>query len=91
MRKRSELERERRAGAQDAVGESAHTLDRRELVRTVRREEQNPPVVEVVREEDDEIERRRIRPMQILEHEQHGHGRRALGEQREGLLEHPQL
>ena len=57
----------------------------------VGREQQNRPVVEVVREEDDEIERRRIGPVQILEHEQHGCGSGALGEQRERLLEHLQL
>ena len=62
-----------------------------ELVGAVGREQQNPPVVEVVREEDDEIERRRIGPVQILEHEQHGRGGCAVGEQRERLLEHPQL
>ena len=88
---RSELEHERRARAPDAVGKPAHALGRRELVRAVGREQQNPPVVEVVREEDDEIERRRVGPVQILEHEQHGRGGRALGEQRERLLEHPQL
>jgi hypothetical protein len=44
-----------------------------------------------VREEDDQIERRDIGPVQILEHEQHGHGSGALGEQRQRLLEHPQL
>jgi hypothetical protein len=91
VRKRPEVKRERRGGAQDAVGEFADTLDRLELVRTVRHKEQNPLVAEVVRKEDDEIECRCIRPMEILEHEQHGHRRRALGEQREGLLEHPQL
>ena len=44
-----------------------------------------------MREEDDEIERRRVGPVQILEHEQHGRGSCAVGEQRERLLEHPQL
>ena len=82
---------ERRARAPDAVGESAHALGRRELVRAVGREQQNPPVVEVVREEDDEIERRGVGPVQVLEHEQHGRGGRAIGEQRERLLEHAQL
>ena len=88
---RPELEHERRAGAPDAVGKPAHALGRRELVGPVGREQQNRPVVEVVREEDDEIERRGIGPVQILEHEQHGCGSGALGEQRQRLLEHPQL
>ena len=88
---RPELEHERRARAPDAVGEPAHALGRRGLVGAVGREQQNRPVVEVVREEDDEIERRRIGPVQILEHEQHGCGGGALGEQRERLLEHLQL
>ena len=88
---RPELEHERRARAPDAVGEPAHALGRRRLVRAVGREQQDPPVVEVVREEDDEIERRGVGPVQILEHEQHGCGGRAVGEQRERLLEHAQL
>ena len=88
---RSELEHERRARAPDAVGEPAHALGRRGLVGAVGREQQNPAVVEVVREEDDEIERRRVGPVQILEHEQHGRGGCAVGEQRERLLEHAQL
>ncbi len=91
MLERSELEQERRVRASDAVGESADALGRRELVRAVGREQQNPPGVEVVREEDDEIERRGIRPVQILEHEQHGSGSRAVREQCERLLEHLQL
>ena len=80
---RPELEHERRARAPDAVGEPAHPLGRRGLVGAVGREQQNRPVVEVVREEDDEIERRGIGPVQILEHEQHRGGSGALGEQRE--------
>jgi len=44
-----------------------------------------------VREEDDEIERRGIGPVQVLEHEQHGCGGGGPGEQRQRLLEHPQL
>jgi hypothetical protein len=47
--------------------------------------------VKVVREEDDEIERGGIGPVQILQYEQHGCGGGALGEQRQRLLEHPQL
>ena len=91
MLERSELEHQRGARAPDAVGEPAHTLGRGALVRAVGREQQNRPVVEVVREEDDEIERRRVGPVQILEHEQHGRGGGVVGEQRERLLEHPQL
>ena len=81
----------RRARAPDAVGEAAHALRRGGLVRAVGREQQHPPVGEVVGEEDDEIERRRIGPVQILEHEQHGCGGCAVGEQRERVLEHAQL
>jgi hypothetical protein len=53
----------------DAFGKSAHAFTRHELVRTVGRKQQNPSVVEIVCEEDDEIERRRIGPVQVLEHE----------------------
>ena len=73
------------------ICEAAHALRRRRLVRAVGREQQNRPVVEVVREEDDEIERRGIRPVQVLEHEQHRCGGRAVGEQRERVLEYAQL
>ena len=88
---RSELEHERRARAPDAVAKPAHALGRRTLVRAVGREQQDRPVVNVVREEDDEIEGRRVGPVQVLEHEQHGCGGCAVAEQRERLLEHPQL
>jgi hypothetical protein len=44
-----------------------------------------------VREEDDQVERRGIGPVQVLEHEQHRCGSGAPGEQRQRLLEHPQL
>ena len=68
-----------------------HPLGRCELVCTVGREQQNRSVVEVVRKEDDQVERRRIGPVEILEHEQHGYSSCALGEQRQRVLEHPQL
>ena len=86
---RCELEQECRARAPDAVGESAHPLRGQGLVGAVGREEQERPVVEVVREEDDEIERRRVCPVQVLQHEQDGSGAGALGEERQRLLEHP--
>ena len=85
---RAELEHERRARAPDAVGEPAHALGRRGLVGAVGREQQHRPVGEVVREEDDEVERRGVGPVQILEHEQHGCRRCPVGEQRQRLLEH---
>ena len=88
---RPDLEHERRARAPHAVCQPAHALRRRGLVRAVGRQQREPPLVEVVREEDDEVERRRIRPVQILQHQQHGRGGRAFGEQRERLLEHPKL
>ena len=66
---RSELEQQRRARAPHAIGEPAHALGRRGLVGAVGRQQQDPPIVEVVREEDDEIERRRVSPVQVLEHE----------------------
>ena len=45
----------------------------------------------VVREEDDQIERRGIGPVQILQHEQHRRSSGAPGEQRQRRLEHPKL
>ena len=47
--------------------------------------------MEVVRKEDDEIERGRVGPVQILEHQQHGYRDATLREQRQRLLEHLQL
>ena len=88
---RPELEQERRTRAPDAVDEPEHALGRCGVVRAVGGEQQHPPGVEVVREEDDEIERRGVSPMQILEHEQDGCGLGALGEQRQRLLEGLQL
>ena len=48
------------------------------------------PIVEVVGEEDDQIERRRIGPLQVLQHDQHRGDGRAVGEQPERLLKHPE-
>ena len=79
---RAELENERRSGALGPVGKPPHPLGRRGLVGAVGGEQQDRLAVEVVREEDDEIERRVIGPVQILEHEQHGRGSGALSEQR---------
>jgi hypothetical protein len=88
---RAEIEDERRAGASDSVGKPSHALTRGGLVCAVGREHENRPVVEVVREEDDEVEGRDIGPVQILEHEQHRCGGCPVGEQRERVLEYAQL
>ena len=88
---RAQLEHEPRVRASDAVREPAHALHRRELVWAIGREQQNLLVDEVVREEDEEIERRRVSPVQIVEHDQHRCESRSVGEQRECVLEHPQL
>jgi hypothetical protein len=88
---RSELEQQRRARAPDAVGKPAHALGRGGLVRTICGEEQHPPLVEVVREEDDQVERGGVSPVQVLKHQQHRCGGRALAQQRQRLLEHTQL
>ena len=88
---RPEVEQRRRARAPNAVGESAHPPGRAGVVGAIGREQENVPVVEVVSEEDDQVERRRVGPMQVLQHQQHGCDVRALGEQRERVLEHPQL
>ncbi len=68
---RAELEDERRARPPSALSEPPHALPRRELVGAVGREQEHRLVVEVVREKDDEIQRRYVRPVQILEHNQH--------------------
>jgi hypothetical protein len=86
-RERAELHHERRAGSPHAVGEAAHALGRCGVVGATGREQQHAPLVEVVREVDDEIERRRVGPVQVLEHEQHRRRRRGVGEQRERVFE----
>ncbi len=88
---RAELEQDRGARVLHAVCEPSHVLGRRKLVRAVGREHQELTIGEVVGEEDDEIERRAICPVQVFEHEQYGRDRCALGEQRERLLEDAQL
>ena len=88
---RPELEHERGSGATDALGKPAHPIRGGKLVGTVRRQKQKPPLPDVVRQKDDEIERRGVGPVHVLEHEQHGRGSGALGEQRERFLEYPQL
>ena len=88
---RSEFDHVRGARAADPVLEPPHARGRRGLVRAVGREQQNRPVMEVVRKEDDEIERGRVGPVQILEHQQHGCRDATLREQRQRLLEHLQL
>ena len=79
---RPELEQKRRARPADAVGQPSHPLRRRELVRAVGREQENRPVVEVVREEDEKIECRRVRPVHVFEHDQHRCGCSPVDEQR---------
>jgi hypothetical protein len=88
---RPEVEQDRRSRPSDAIRKAAHALRRRRLVGAVGGEEQNRPAVEIVREEDGEIERRGIRPMEVLEHEQHRCGGCSVGEQRERVLEDMQL
>jgi hypothetical protein len=88
---RPELEGDRGPRASDAVGEPAHALGRRELVRTIGGEHQHASAVDVVGEEDNEVERRRVRPVQVFEHKQDRRVGCAVGQQRERLLEHVPL
>ena len=71
VREWAELEPQRRPRALDACGEPMHAVGRRRLVGAVGGDQQDPPVVEVVGEEHHEIEGRGIRPVDVLEHEQH--------------------
>ena len=74
---RSKLQHQRRARAPDALGQPAHPRGRG-LVRAVGRQQQHPPVAEVVGEEDDQVERGGVGPVQVLEHQQHRRGGRAV-------------
>ena len=90
-RERAEFEHEARARAPHAVGEPAHAPRRGGLVPAVGGEQYHRSFGQVVGEEHDQVERRRIGPVQVLEHEQHRRGGRVTGEERERLLEDPQL
>ena len=74
-----------------ASAESAHSLRGGELVRAVGREQKDPLVRDVVGEKDHEIQRGRVRPVHVLEHEQHRRRRRTIRQQRQCVLEHAQL
>jgi hypothetical protein len=88
---RSKLQHQRRARAPGALSQSAHPHGRRRLVLAVGRQQQYPPVAEVVGEENEQVQRRGVGPVQVLEHEQQGCGGRAVEQQRQRLLEHLQL
>ena len=88
---RPKIKNERRTRAPNAISEAAHSRGGCGVVGPAGREQHNGPVLEIVREEDHEIERRGIGPVQILEHEQHGCGDGGLGQQRQRVLEHPAL
>ena len=88
---RPELEDLPRTGAPDAVGQPAQPGRRRRLVGAQRREQEDAPGVEVVREVDDDVKRRGVGPVQVLENEQHGDRGGALAQQRERRLEYASL
>jgi hypothetical protein len=88
---RAELQHQRRTRAPHALSQPAHARSRRGLVRAVGRQQQHPPVAQVVGEEDDQVERRGVGPVQILQHQQHRCGGRPLAQQRRCVLEHLQL
>ena len=87
----AELEGKPETRAAHAVGKTADARRRRDLIRPVRPEDEESSVGEVVREEDDEIERRDVGPVQILEHEQDRPRFGVLGERPERRLEHLEL
>ncbi len=78
------------AGPPHAVGEAADAFGRGRLIRPVGGEHEHPPPLEVVREEDGQVDRRCVRPVQVLEHEQHRGGGGPCGQRRQHVLEHPQ-
>jgi len=54
---RPEVERQHGTRAPDAVGQAVQPIGHRRLVGPVCRQQQDPPTVEVVRQEDDKIKR----------------------------------
>jgi hypothetical protein len=88
---RSKVRRQRRPRATEAVGEAPHALGRGDVVGAAGRERQDPPVVDVVGEIDQEVERRRIRPVDVLEHQQQRHDGCSLAQPGQRLLEEARL
>jgi hypothetical protein len=72
----------------DTVRQAAHPGTGGRLVRTERRDHQDRPIVDVVRDVDDEVERRRVGPVQVLENQQQRCGRR---QDHQRFLEHREL
>jgi hypothetical protein len=87
---RAELQHQRRARAAHATGQPAHAPGRGVLVRAVGPELEDRQVVQVVGEEDDQVERGGVGPVEVLQHQQQRRAGRALAEQRERLLEQAQ-
>ena len=87
----TEVENDRRAGASNPVRKPPNALGRRGFIRAVSRDQENGPVVQVVREEDHEVERRDISPVQVLKHEHERCRGCPVGEKGKGVLEHSLL
>ena len=89
--KRPQLQPRRHAGAPEPHHESAEPMLAQQLLAAVGPKQQHPPLVEVVGEEGDQVEGRAVRPVQVLQHQDDGFGGRDRVQQREQLLEQPEL
>ena len=79
------------SGPSSRTSAEPHAIGRVGLVGAVSAEQENWPFVEIVGEEDDEIQRRAVGPVQILEYEHHRYGARAVRDEGERVLEDPEL
>ena len=88
---RREIEHERSLATAHTIGQPEHALRLPGLGRATRRHEHQRQIHHVVSQEDDEVERRRVGPVEILQDDQQRDDRCPLREHRQRRLEHVQL
>jgi hypothetical protein len=81
------LDRIHDAGSDERPDEAVQRIPGTELFAAVRRDHEDPAVAHGMGEKGDEVERRHVRPLQVLEHEDERLGTREVFEHGEHLLE----
>ena len=90
-RERSELHRERNPAAPQPGGQPVHRVVLAHRVLPPRRDDEHAAVVDGVRQEGEEVERRPVGPVQVLEHQHDRRGGAETLERRAHRLEQVQL
>jgi hypothetical protein len=88
---RPQLQSRPRPGAQERRDQPAERVLGRRLVAAVGPDQQHPLLGEVVGDEGDQVEGRAVGPVEVLEGQDHGSGRRDHSQQRQQLLQEPEL